>query len=87
MKRLGVSMMKAVTQLRVTRRQVPLGIPRPGPLRLQRFEAGLRLQDVAQAAAMSMSRASRIERGIAVDPRDAAVYAEALTRLAQEPRP
>jgi predicted transcriptional regulator len=73
--------MKKAVQLRVHKKHTSLGIPVPGPLRLRRFSAGITLAEAARVAGVSLSRASLIERGIAVDPRDAEALDAALTQL------
>jgi predicted transcriptional regulator len=73
--------MKKPPQLRVQRKHARLGIPKPGPLRMRRFSAGLSLSETATAAGVSLSRASLIERGAVADPRDAALLDAAVTTL------
>lgn len=74
--------MKKAAQLRVGKKHTQFGVPLPGPLRLRRFSAGLALAKVAREAGISLSQASLVERGINVNPRDAAALGAAIEQLA-----
>lgn len=58
----------------------------PSPTRIARFAARVTIQEAAQAAGVSLSRASLLERGLRDDPQALAALDAAIERIAAERR-
>lgn len=64
-----------------TRPRIAIVVP-PGPVRMRRLVAGVRLGEAAEAAGISIAKASRLERGQLVAPEDLARLDAAVSQLA-----
>lgn len=72
-----------VLRQRVHKRRPRVGIVvPPGPVRMRRLVAGVRLGEAADAAGISIAKASRLERGLLVAPADLARLDAAVGQLA-----